>query len=99
MRLLRVIPADVHCGCGRKRLCSRSGCEAGMALGLGAGAAVGRVAAEAPSSRWWGVRPAQGDKAPPSQRAKPLHEPASTASHVTRSTVPTVMCARVSVLC
>jgi len=50
-------PAGVHCGCGRKRLCSRSGCGAGMALGLGARAAVRCAAAEAPSSRWLGSAP------------------------------------------
>ena len=65
-------PAGVHCGCGRKRLCSRSGCGAGMVLGLGAGAAVRRAAAEAPSSLWLEVRPARGDKAPPSQAVKQL---------------------------
>ena len=50
-------PSGVHCDCGRKRLYSRSGCGASMALGLGARAAVRCAAVEAPSARWLGFAP------------------------------------------
>ena len=77
-------PAGVHCGCGRKRLCSRSGCGAGMALGLGARAAVRCAAAEAPSSCWLGSAPPRATRRH-LKRRQTAPEPASTASHVIRN--------------
>ena len=85
-------PAGVHCGCGRKRLCSRSGCGAGMALGLGARAAVRCAAAEAPSSRWLGSAPPRATRRH-LQDGKQLLSLASTASYVIGNTATLVLCA------
>ena len=89
------------CGCPLLRLRSDAalqplglrGRHGARSRGRGGGEARGGRSAELALI---GVRPAQGDKASPSQTANQLLSPASTASHVIRRTVPTVICARVT---